>query len=110
MVDLVASQIRQLMPMGACTLETVARKLSIHPRSLQNRLSAENTEFRDLLKAERQESAKAYLAQTATPIAEVATLLGYSDQTSFTRAFSGWFGLSPKRFRDLQRETIGEGG
>lgn len=103
-IDLVAAQVRQLMPMGACTLETVARKLSIHPRSLQNRLNAENTDFRDVLKTERQESAKAYLARTHTPISDIASLLGYSDQTSFTRAFSGWFGQSPKRYREQHRK------
>lgn len=101
--DLVASQIRQLMPMGSCTLEAVARQLSIHPRSLQNRLTACGQEFRDILKAQRQELAQIYLARTSTPIAEVASLLGYSDQTTFTRAFSTWFDVSPKRFRAAHR-------
>ncbi len=96
---IVAAHIRRLMPMGACTLEIVARQLSIHPRSLQNRLVEAGSEFRQILKEQRKDMARAYLAQSRTPIAEVATLLGYSDQATFTRAFANWFGTSPKRFR-----------
>ena len=32
-------------------------------------------------------------------IAEVALLLGYSEQSAFTRAFKRWTGVTPKAFR-----------
>ncbi|WP_338466213.1 helix-turn-helix transcriptional regulator [Novosphingobium sp. ZN18A2] len=77
----------------------VAKQLSVHPRTLQNRLLAEGLEFREIIKNERRKLAESYLGSTRTPIAEIAVLLGYADQTSFTRAFSGWFSMSPRKFR-----------
>lgn len=97
--DLVAGHIRRLLPMGGCNLNTVARYLSIHPRSLQNRLTAEGLEFRKIMQDQRQSLAQGYLLGTRTPIAEIAALLGYSDQAALTRAFSGWTGTSPQRYR-----------
>lgn len=102
--QVVASHIRRLMPMGACSLEMVARQLSIHPRSLQNRLTAEGLEFREILKDQRKELASAYLAGSRTPLAEVASLLGYADQASFSRAFTSWYGTSPRRFRNASAQ------
>ncbi|MCB2089662.1 MAG: AraC family transcriptional regulator [Sphingomonadaceae bacterium] len=103
--QIVASHIRRMMPMGACSLEVIAARLSIHPRSLQNRLTAAGCEFREILKAQRKEMAAAYLTRSRTPIAEIALLLGYADQASFSRAFTGWYQTSPKRFRDAQRKA-----
>lgn len=100
--NMVAQQIRSLLPIGGCTLPMVAQQLSVHPRTLQNRLMAENLEFRDVLKKERQVMAETYLTATNTPLAEVAGLLGYSDQATFTRAFSSWVGMSPKKFREAR--------
>lgn len=104
--NLVAEHIRALLPIGGCTLPMVAQQLSVHPRTLQNRLMADNLEFRDVLKRQRRTMAEAYLTSTRTPIAEVAGLLGYSDQATFTRAFSSWFGMSPKKFRSA-RSVVG---
>lgn len=97
--DVVAGHIRRLLPMGGCNLNTVAHQLSIHPRSLQNRLTAEGLEFRKIMQDQRQALAQGYLLRTRTPIAEIAALLGYSDQAALTRAFSGWTGVSPQRYR-----------
>ncbi len=105
--QIVATHIRRLMPMGGCSLEMVAQQLSIHPRSLQNRLTSEGVEFRQILRSQRIEMAKAYLTGSRTPIAEVASLLGYSDQATFTRAFSSWFETTPKRYRIAHNQPAG---
>ncbi|WP_338467850.1 AraC family transcriptional regulator ligand-binding domain-containing protein [Novosphingobium sp. ZN18A2] len=100
---IVSMQVRKLLPFGECSLETISRQLCIHPRSLQNRLAEKGLVFRNILRAQRQALAETYLGRTETPIAEVAILLGYSDQATFTRAFADWTGLSPKRFRTAAR-------
>lgn len=91
--------IRQLLPTGECSLALTAMHLSMHPRVLQHRLNERGSEFRELLRQERLQLAKTYLVNARTPLAEIAMLLGYSDQASFTRAFTGWTDLSPYRFR-----------
>lgn len=98
----IAMQVRQLLPLGGAALPMVAQRLMIHPRSLQNRLAALGIEFRDILQNERQALAKAYLAEMRIPIAEIAYLVGYADQATFTRAFTKWTGLSPSRFRHIK--------
>lgn len=95
----VAGQVRRLLPRGECNLEAVASRLAMHPRSLQSRLARKGIEFRTIVREQRRALAEAYLRHTATPLAEVALLLGYADQATFTRAFTDWTGTSPRRYR-----------
>lgn len=101
----VESAIRRLLPTGGCTLPIIAQQLGLHPRSLQNRLMEAGLEFREIVKQERKRQARAYLVQTRTPLAEIAMLLGYSDQAAFTRAFTGWTGESPMKVRNSGRQA-----
>lgn len=48
----------------------------------------------------RVQTAAKLLAGTDTAIAEVALKCGFCDQSYFTRQFSGFFGISPKKYRD----------
>jgi AraC-like DNA-binding protein len=43
--------------------------------------------------------ALARLTKTRQPIARVAADLGYADTSAFYRAFTGWTGMSPERYR-----------
>lgn len=92
---------QRLLPTGGCTLAVVAAQLGMHPRSLQNRLMDAGLEFREIIREERIRQARAYLQKTSTPLAEIAILLGYSDQAAFTRAFTGWTGESPLKHRKV---------
>lgn len=56
------------------------------------------------LQAQRVEHARHLLRDTATPIAEVATLCGFADQSHFTRVFMQLVGATPGRWR---REILG---
>ncbi len=77
----------------------VARALHVSLRTLQRRLVAAGTTFRDLSESARRGLAEAYLTDHRVSIAEVAFLLGFSDQTSFNRAFRRWSGVSPGGWR-----------
>lgn len=66
------------------------------------------TTFRDVCDATRRGLAMGYLADRRVSISEVAFLLGFSDQASFTRAFRRWTGTSPGTWRkgcDERRRT-----
>lgn len=92
---------RRLLPTGVCTLPIIAQQMGMHPRSLQNRLMQAELEFREIVREERIRQAHAYLLKTRTPLAEIAVLLGYSDQATFTRAFTSWTGVSPLKHRRI---------
>jgi len=52
-----------------------------------------------LVNAARKELALHYLDDHSVPLTDVADSLGYSELSAFSRAFRGWTGMSPQRFR-----------
>ena len=58
-------------------------------------MSEQGLHFEDIVDRLRRERASEYLPYSAIPLAQVAALLGYSDQTALTRACRRWFGESP---------------
>ncbi|TNE74812.1 MAG: AraC family transcriptional regulator [Gammaproteobacteria bacterium] len=94
-------QVRDLVfdeELGFASLETVAGKLNVTPRTLQRRLQTEGVVFRDIVEAIREQHAKRLLALRQKSIGQVADLLGYSDVTNFSRAFRRWAGCSPRDY------------
>ncbi|WP_341278924.1 helix-turn-helix domain-containing protein [Paenibacillus sp. FSL H8-0537] len=84
---------------GRPDIQAVAKELSISERTLQRRLTDENTSFKQLLTQARHEQAREYLADPSLEIKEVAYLIGYEDQNSFYRAFRLWEGDTPSNWR-----------
>jgi len=105
--DKVRRTITLLLPSGRASVDQVASHLGVSARSLQRRLDDEGLQFGELLSSVRQELATAYLANSSRPVTSVASLLGYSSPSSFTRWFAGSFGVSPQLWRANQR---GQGG
>ena len=68
-------------------------------RTLQRRLVDSGTTFRSVSDEVRRQLALGYLADPAVSIAEVAFLLGFSEQRSFNRAFRRWTGETAGRWR-----------
>lgn len=77
----------------------VASLLGLHPRTLQRYLSAESTSFEILRETVQKEMAQHYLCKTRIPLSQLAGLLGYSEQSVFTRACRRWFDLTPSAMR-----------
>ena len=102
-LDHVRQIIRRSMSQGQVSLECIASVLKLTPRSLQNRLRAQGYRFRDLLEEERFRMAQAYLRDPTISLAEVAFLLGYSEQSPFQNAFKRRFGITPGEFRRQSR-------
>ena len=82
-------------------ISVVAGYLNMSTRVLQMTLKDHGVRFKDLQNKARLILAKQYLLNKNTNIMEVASLLGYQEQTSFNRVFKNWTGYSPMRWRDL---------
>lgn len=99
----VATQLRTLLvdqlPNGVQSHDHYARILGMSGRSLQRKLSAEGTTFNEVLNETRCDLAKSYLrSKQRHSLTEIAFLLGFSDTSSFSRAFHRWTGVSPSAY------------
>jgi AraC-like DNA-binding protein len=95
----VQDYIRSSLPTGNCTIERCAQKMDMSVRTLQAKLSESELSFSDLLEEQRIALAQSYLKQQHLSLDDVANNLGYSEQSSFGRAFKRWTGQTPKQFR-----------
>ena len=84
---------------GDPSLEHVADQLGLTPRTLQRKLHELDTSHNELLEDMRRQLAMRYLREREMAVCEVAYLLGFSESSSFHRAFKRWTGLTPKEFR-----------
>ena len=89
----------QMLPSGKADQDKVASRLYRSTSTLQRQLSAEGTSYRDLLESTRRGLAENYLRDGKHTQAEIAYMVGFSDQSNFARAFKRWTGLSPGQFQ-----------
>lgn len=93
---------RRLVPLireGQPSLAALAASLHMSTRTLQRHLAREGMGFQQLLDETRQHLAQAHLRNPRLDLAEIALLLGYSEQSAFQRAFKGWTGETPAQWR-----------
>ena len=88
-----------LLSAGNVTQQEVADSLHMSLRTLQRKLSDENTSYKDLLDETRKQLANQYLRQACLSVSEVTYLLGFSEPSNFARAFKRWTGRTPSEFR-----------
>lgn len=93
------SQISRTLSQGIPTLSEVAAQFGMSGRTLQRRLSDRGYSFQTLVDESRRQLAKQLLRETDYPLAEVAFLTGFSEQSAFNRAFKRWAGQTPRSFR-----------
>ena len=91
--------LRQCLTSRQCSAADIARQLGIHERTLNRRLQAEGTSFRQELEQVRHAASQQLLAGTTQALAEIATSLGYADASAFSRAFKRWSGVTPAHWR-----------
>lgn len=77
-----------------------ARLLSLHPRTLQRRLAAEGTTFEEQLDAVRRDAAHRLLTTTTLPVGQVASMVGFEEQSSLSHAVRRWHSMSPRELRE----------
>jgi len=95
----VRQMVVQMLPSGHVDQESVAQKLYRSRSTLQRQLGSEGTSYRDILESTREELAKKYLQDSEYTQAQIAFMVGFSDQSNFARAFKRWTGMSPGEFQ-----------
>lgn len=83
------------------TAEMVAESFHVSVRTLHRSLQREGTTFWSIFDQLRWDLAKAYLSNPRQSVTEVASLLGFSEVSSFHRAFVRWSGTTPATFRSV---------
>jgi AraC-like DNA-binding protein len=84
---------------GQCDMESIAGELSISKRTLQRALEKDGTQFKDVQNGVRRQLADFYLRHSHFNMKHVAYLLGFHDHSSFNKACSRWFGMTPGQYR-----------
>jgi len=102
-ISQVKRAIIEQLPSGTPSEEDIARRVFVSSRTLQRRLADESTNFRTLVLEVRREMAEKYIANKTMPLAEISYMLGFSDTSSFSRAFKQWTGHPPVAFRSNLR-------
>lgn len=92
---------------GVPTLHAVARTLAMSARTLERRLSERDSSYRAIVDAWRRDLALSLLTSTSIPLESIATRLGYSEPSNFSRSVRKWFGHSPAAVR-AGRLTAGD--
>lgn len=77
----------------------IAEQLHMTPRNLHRRLQKEDTSFKLLLTDVRKDLAKQYIQDRSKTLTEISFLLGFSEVSSFSRAYKGWTGKPPSEAR-----------
>ena len=93
--SLIGARLRE----GEASLRVVAKELGLSPRNLQRNLKAVHLSFSQILDDMRAQAARYYLHDPKVPIAEIADWVGFSEASSFTRAFRRWTGTTPTAYR-----------
>ncbi len=84
------------LPTGLLNIEEAAIELNMSRQTLHRRLKQESTSFQALMDQARKDLAAEYLKTKSYSISEIAFLLGFSEASSFNRAFNRWYGKNPK--------------
>lgn len=96
----VCNELIKTMPLNSVTIKDVSKQLNMSVRKLQMLLECENTSFTLLANKTRKELALYYLKDKYVSIDEAAYLLGFSEASSFRRAFKKWTGYPPGYYKE----------
>lgn len=98
-----AALIEQL-PQGEPSQEKIAEALHMSPRTFQRKLAEEGTSYTELLSDTRRDLALSYVCDAGYSLGEITYLLGFSDASSFNRAFKRWTGQAPSFYRSVRKK------
>lgn len=106
LVQNVKNIIAELLESQEVTLDVVAAKMDMTARNLRSLLSSAQTNFNTLLSDYRCHLAKRLLVKTSEPMDEIVYLTGFSEPSTFYRAFKRWTGLTPLEYRNTNKDEV----
>lgn len=95
--------VREVLPHRA-DMDSVAKSLGLSARSLRRRLADEDKSYAEVANEARAIVAKHLLRDQRKTIQETAYELGFSDTSTFHRAFKSWTGMTPRAYRESHRD------
>ena len=99
-IEQVKAEILHQLPSANVTDSSVAKAINMSQRSLQRKLQQQGSSFKYLLNDLRSELAQHYIQDSNLSLLDIAFMLGFSEYSSFSRAFKRWTGLSPSACRE----------
>lgn len=103
LIDSIRKLLAQRLELDGCSLEDVAKELKIPARRLRFELECAGTSFSQLLTEFRYALARRLLARTDERIENIVYLTGFSEPSTFYRAFKRWSGMTPVQYRETRR-------
>ncbi|MGI9270596.1 MAG: AraC family transcriptional regulator [Woeseiaceae bacterium] len=105
----VASEVRRLLidllPSGKVDQALVSSSLNRSASTLQRQLQGEGMTYREVLESTQRSLAETYLRDRKHTHAQIAYLLGFSEQSNFSRAFKRWTSMSPRQYQASQERS-----
>jgi AraC-like DNA-binding protein len=102
MPDRVRKLVFALLPTGECGAEQVARQLGIDRKTMHRHLAGYGQNYLSVVDGVRVELVAKYVRNNERPLSDVASLLGFSSPSAFSRWFSTRFGCSVSVWRRQQ--------
>lgn len=84
------------------SLEDVGKLLAMTPQTLRRRLREEGAGFREIRDDLLRDAAIDYLTRPGLTLPEIAARLGFSEASTFHRAFKHWTGVAPGAYRQTR--------
>ena len=94
--DYILSQLPKQQP----SLKQIANFLSTSERTLQRRLMDYDCSIKQLIDETKKDIAINYIVNSQLSMQDIATMLGFSEQSAFHRAFKRWTNLAPSLYRE----------
>lgn len=100
----VQSALMEQLPNGQVSDDLVASALHMSVRTMHRKLADVDQNFRTLLVEIRRNLAELYIMDNSLTLTEISLLLGFSEPSSFSRAFKSWTGSAPSEIRQARSE------
>jgi len=98
----IVGQVQQILSQPGQMLlsrDEVAQQLAMSGRSLQRKLQEESISFQQIQDQLRHQTALNLLNDEASSLTDIAEHLGFSESSTFYRAFKRWEGVTPGEYR-----------
>lgn len=91
------------LPNGNVSDDSVAEALHMSVRTMHRKLTEVNQNFRSMLVEIRRRLAEQYILDNSLTLTEISLLLGFSEPSSFSRAYKNWTGSAPSEVRQARQ-------